>query len=161
MLRNLFLTIHIVAGTAGLLSGPVAMLLPKRHGWHTRLGLAYQGFVAVLCVTAFGMVALKPSLWWLAVIAAFTWAAALTGWIMRRRRPKGWLPLHVSFMCGSYISFITAFLAVTVGGNVPWTVPLAWSLPTLIGSPLIARTAARAATRPRKVIPAAPPVSAA
>ena len=32
-----FLIVHVAAGSAGLLLGPVAMLVPKRPGWHPRL----------------------------------------------------------------------------------------------------------------------------
>jgi hypothetical protein len=145
MLRTVLLSVHIIVGSLGLAVGPAAMLLPKRRGWHTRLGLAYQGLLAVLCLSAFGLVALVPSVWWLAVIGVATWAAALAGWWVRRRRVRGWLPLHVSFMCGSYVSFVTAFLVNT------WGVPLSWILPTVIGSPLIAVAAARAGSRTRLV----------
>ncbi len=34
-------------------------------------------------------------------------------------------------MCGSYLSFVTAALVVN------WTSPLAWLLPTAVGTPLI------------------------
>ena len=42
-------------------------------------------------------------------------------------------------MCGSYISLVTALLVVN------WGSPLAWILPTVVGSPLIAVTSRRAA----------------
>jgi hypothetical protein len=49
-------------------------------------------------------------------------------------------------MCGSYISLTTALLVVNLGfGSV-----LAWVLPTVAGSPLIARRAYRAAVSPGK-----------
>jgi len=41
-------------------------------------------------------------------------------------------------MAGSYVSLVTALLVVN------WSSPLAWILPTVIGTPLIARSAARA-----------------
>lgn len=144
MFRTVLLSVHIAVGSLGLVLGPTAMLLPKRRGWHTRLGVTYQGLLAALCLSAFGLVALDPSIWWLAVIGAATWAAALAGWWVRRRRVRAWLPLHISFMCGSYVAFVTAFLVNT------WGAPLSWILPTVIGSPLIAITAARAGSRPRR-----------
>lgn len=143
MLRTVLLSLHIAVGSLGLVAGPAAMLLPKRRGWHTRLGLVYQGLLAVLCLSAFGLVAIDPSVWWLAVIGAATWSAALAGWWVRRRRVPGWLPLHVSFMCGSYVAFVTAFLVNT------WGSPLSWILPTVIGSPLIAWAAARVGSAER------------
>lgn len=142
-LHTIFLSLHIVAGTAGLLVGPAAMLAPKRGGRHPQLGLVYQAIVALLACSAIGLVALSPArLWPFAAIAVATEAAALGGWFVRRRHRPGWLPVHVSFMCGSYVSFVTAFLVVN------WHSPLAWILPTVVGSPLIAVAARRAAPAP-------------
>ena len=137
---------HIVSGSLALLAGPVAMMLPKRHGWHTRLGTGYVILVGLLSVSAIGLAVMKPALWWLGVIAGATLAAVLAGRELRRRRPPAWLPLHISLMCGSYISLTTAVLVVNLGfGSV-----LAWVLPTVVGTPLIARRAYRAAvTRSR------------
>ncbi len=140
-MRTGLLTVHILAGTLGLLVGPAAMLAPKRPGLHPRLGLTYQVLTGLLCASAFGLVALKPSLWWLGVIAMATWAAALGGWWARRRRFSGWLLWHVGLMCGSYISFVTAFLVVNLGLGSP----IAWIAPTVVGTPLIARTSVRVA----------------
>jgi hypothetical protein len=143
IMRMFLLTTHIAAGSLGLLAGPMAMLMPKRPGWHPRLGLAYQLLIALLCLSAGGLVILKPSLWWLGVIAALTWAAALGGWWARRHQPRGWLQLHVSLMCGSYISLVTALLVVNAPGS-----PIAWLGPTAVGTPLITWTNIRLARRP-------------
>jgi len=134
-MRMFLLTTHITAGSLGLLIGPVAMLMPKRPGWHPRLGRAYQMLIALLCLSAEGLVILTPVLWPLAVIAALTWAAALGGWWARRHQPRGWLQWHVSLMCGSYISLVTALLVVNSPGS-----PIAWAAPTLVGTPLITWT---------------------
>lgn len=154
MLHMILLGVHITAGTVGLLLGPVALRAPKQAGWHPRVGLAYQGVVAGMTTTALGLVALAPGrLWGLGLIAAATEAAALAGWRVRRRHAPGWLPRHIRLMCGSYLSFVTAALVVN------WASPLAWVLPTLIGTPLINRAVTRAdradsppgtATRPRR-----------
>lgn len=142
MVHTILLGAHIAAGTVGLALGPVAMAVPKRRGWHPRLGRTYQAVVAVLTITALGLVALAPGrLWGLGVIAVATEAAALAGWLVRLRQPTGWLPWHIGLMCGSYVSFVTAALVVN------WASPLAWVLPTVIGSPLIAVTARRRARR--------------
>jgi tellurite resistance protein TehA-like permease len=115
------------------------MTLPKRRGWHTRLGTAYVVLVGLLSASAIGLAVLKPALWWLGVIAGATLAAVLAGRELRRRHPPGWLPLHISLMCGSYISLTTALLVVNLGlGSV-----LAWMLPTVIGTPLISYRAYR------------------
>jgi len=149
---------HVVAGSAGLVLGPLAMTAVKRRGRHTRAGFAYQAAVFVLVATAVGLAALAWSrLWWLAAIAIATETAALGGWWTRRRRFPGWLAWHVRLMCGSYVSLFTALLVVN------WGSVLAWVLPTVIGTPLIALTAARAARRshPSDAASAAPVVSVA
>lgn len=128
------LTIHVTSGTFALILGPVAMFLPKRPQRHPQVGIAYQISVAVLFVSAIGLTAMHPVLWGLDVIVAVTWASALAGLWVRRQKRRGWLPLHVSFMCGSYISLATTFLVVNLGpGSV-----IAWALPTAVGAPLIA-----------------------
>ncbi len=139
MLHTVLLSVHVTAGAVGLMLGPLAMAVPKRAGWHPRLGVAYQGVVAVMTVSALGLVALAPGrLWGLGLIAGATEAAALAGWAVRRRRPSGWLGWHIRLMCGSYLSFVTAALVVN------WASPLAWALPAVIGAPLIPRAVKRA-----------------
>src|ERR1700734_1895162 len=87
---------------------------------------------------------MKPVLWWLGVVAGATLAAVLAGRELGRRRPPGWLPLHISLTCGSYVSLTTALFVVNLGfGSV-----LAWTLPTVVATPLIARRAYRAAANP-------------
>ncbi len=135
---NALLVLHILSGIAGLVLGPLAMTAPKCRGRHTTYGLAYQGAAFGLCASALGMVAFKPSLWWLGLIAIGTEMAAASGWLFERRRSAGWLPWHVSLMCGSYVSFITAFLVVNTNGD-----PAAWIAPTVVATPLIAATARR------------------
>lgn len=138
-MRDAILPLHIGFGAIGLLVGPMAMRAPKRRGRHTTLGLWYQAITFGLCATAVGLVVYRPRVWPLAVIAVLTEAAALRGWQVRRRARPGWVRLHVSLMCASYISFVTAFLVVNFQGS-PWP----WIVPTAIGPPLIARAASRA-----------------
>jgi hypothetical protein len=143
-MRVFLLTVHIGAGSLALLTAPLAMLAPKRPGWHPRLGRAYQVLVGLLCLSAGGLVVLNPGLWGFAVIATLTWAAALGGWWMRRRQPRGWLQWHVSLMCGSYISLVTALLVVNLGTRSL----IAWILPTAVGTPLITWKNIQLARRP-------------
>ncbi|HVM41042.1 MAG TPA: hypothetical protein VM618_09735 [Acidimicrobiia bacterium] len=145
MIQHGLLALHIAAGVAGLVVGPAVMRAPKRRGRHTRLGRWYQAATAVLCVTAVLLVVFAPDLWWLALIAVATEAAALGGWWLERRRPAGWTRPHVTLMCGSYISFVTAFLVVNAGFEAWW----AWATPTVVGTPWIAVVAERAARSPR------------
>ncbi len=120
MLHTVLLGVHVSAGTIGLLLGPLALAAPRQTRWHPRLGGAYQGAVAVMTVSALGLVALAPGrLWGLGVIAGATQAGALAGWAVRRRNGLGWLGWHIRLMCGSYLSFVTAALVVN------WASPLA------------------------------------
>ncbi|PRY12151.1 hypothetical protein [Kineococcus rhizosphaerae] len=135
---------HVAAGCTGLLVGAAALAVPKRRGWHVRCGLAYQVVVAVMTSTAAVLAVTAPQVrWGLLVIAVATEAAASAGWVVARRRRPGWLPAHVSLVAGSYVSFTTAALVVN------WSSPLAWIVPTLVGSPAIAWAAGRAGRRGR------------
>lgn len=137
--HTVLLSAHIAAGGFGLALGPLAMMAPKRPGRHPRAGVSYQAVLAVLTVSAVGLAALAPArLWWLGGIAFATEVAALTGWWAARRRFAGWLGWHVGLMCGSYVSLVTALLVVN------WDSPFAWIVPTVVGTPLIALSAARA-----------------
>lgn len=139
-------TIHVVSGGLALILGPVAMVLPKRPRRHPRVGIAYQISLAVLCVMTIALTAMHPVLWGLDVIVALAWVAALAGWWVRRNQPRGWLPLHVGFMGGSYICLATTFLVVNLGvGSV-----IAWALPTVAGGSLIAWRAVLAGRQSRQ-----------
>lgn len=145
-MRSTVLVAHIFSGIAGLVIGPLVMRSPKRRGRHTSLGVVYQYATLGLCLTALGLVAFNPAVWPLAAIAVATEAAALLGWWVRRRAREGWVVPHISLMCGSYVSFVTAFLVVNIP-NSPWP----WIVPTVVATPLIARAVARRAPRPRLV----------
>lgn len=146
-LHAVYLVLQVAGGAAGLLlAGPV-LLAPKRRGRHTALGRVYLVALAAMTVTAVALAAADPArLAALAVIAVLTLAAALAGVWLVRSRPRlpgrGWLGWHLTLMCGSVISFVTAFAVVTTGGAW-WS----WALPSLVGSPLIARRTARLTSR--------------
>lgn len=157
-LQSAILAVHIVCGFAGLALGPIAMFARKRRGWHTRSGDLYHGVMLAVCATAAALALLDwQRIWWFLLIAIGSYAQALIGYLAAKRRWQGWLPLHVSMQCGSYIALVTALLVVnwegmtgTPGIYSPW----AWILPTLVGSPLIAwiNRAVRLGRRP--VLPA-------
>lgn len=138
-MHGFLIIVHVLAGSAGLALGPVAMVAPKRRGLHTRAGSAYQIAVVALTTSATGLAILDwRRLWWLALIAVATEAAALGGvWVQRRRR-HGWMVRHLRLECGSYVSLVTALLVVN------WRSPVAWVLPTVIATPLIFWAANRA-----------------
>lgn len=128
---------HVAAGTLGLALGPLAMVLPKRAR-HAVVGRLFVGVTVVMTTTALALALMSlPANAHLAVIATATLAACVAGLVVRRRHRPGWLRPHVVLMLSSYLSFTTAFL-LTV-----WDSPLAWVLPTVVGSPLIALTVRR------------------
>lgn len=137
-MHDLLIVGHVVAGTVGLVAGPVAGLARKQPGLHTVAGWAYQICCAVLCTSAVVLVGLQPSLWGFAVIAVLTQAAAVGSVVVRRRRRPGWLPMHVQLALGSYVSFVTALVVQMAGGF--W-----WMLPVAVGSTVVSVVTARVA----------------
>ena len=134
MARELFLSVHIAAGTTGLILGPLAFRAAKRRGPHTRLGETYHWVMAAVCVTAAGLAIVDwHRIWWFLPIAAFSYANALYGYVAVKRRRRGWLRHHVRGMCGSYIALVTALLVVNTRAQLLFV----WFLPTIVGSPLI------------------------
>jgi hypothetical protein len=134
-MRETLLAIHIGAGSAGLVLGPVAMFSAKRQGRHTRVGDLYFWVYVALVAAAFGLATTSWSKdWFLVPIGAFSFAFALLGYLAAKRRPRSWLQLHVSGQGGSYIAMTTALLVVNVGAGTV----IVWFIPTIVGSPLIA-----------------------
>jgi uncharacterized membrane protein len=132
--RDPVLAMHIAAGTTGLILGPLAMRATKRRGPHTRLGETYHWAMLAVCLSASALAILDwHRIWWFLPIAAFSYANALLGYLAAKRRRRGWLRRHVRGMGGSYIALVTALLVVNVGQQLP----IAWFIPTIIGSPII------------------------
>lgn len=140
-MRTAILTVHVLAGTLGLLLGPIAVARPAPAGWAARLGLAYQLAVAVLSSTAVALAVLATQLWWLGVVGVLTAVGALSGWQARRHGRPGWRGRHLRLVGGSYIALLTALAVVSVSA------PLVWLLPTAVGAPLIERAAAKQGSR--------------
>ena len=139
--QTVVLTIHVAAGVAGLLLGPLAMVVEKRRGRHTSAGEAYHAAFAVLCASAVVLAVLDWSeSWWLALVGAGSYGFALLGYVAAKRRRPGWLIKHVAGQGGSYIAMTSATLVVNwenLTGVQGRESPLPWLLPTLIGTPLI------------------------
>ena len=96
-LFGLVLALHIAAGTAGLVLGPIAMGARKRPGLHTRAGEAYHWIMLTVCVSATALAALDwARIWWFLPIAAGSYAFALVGYVAAKRRWRGWLGAHVT-----------------------------------------------------------------
>ena len=136
------LALHIAVGAVGLVLGPVAMRARKRPGLHTRAGESYHWVVLTVCVTASLLAVLDwRRLWWFLPIALGSYAFALLGYSVAKRRWQGWLRAHIAGQGGRYIAMTTALLVVnwetltgTRGIHSPW----AWAFPTVVGTPLIA-----------------------
>ena len=144
------LTLHIAAGASGLALGPLAMRAAKRRGRHTRLAAADHTAMGAVCLSAAALALLAwHRLWWFLPIAAFSYANALVGYVAAKRRGRGWLIAHIGGMGGSYIALTTALLVINLGREVP----LAWVLPTLVGTPIIVWVINEVAAgrRPRRV----------
>lgn len=139
MLPELVLAVHIATGALALVLGPLALYAARRQRRGIGLAPAYHWAVLAVGVSAVLLAALDWSrLWWFVPIAAASYGLALTGYLARERAGSRWARLHVHGQGGSYIALVTAVLVVSVGS------PLAWAVPTLIGSPLIALAGRRA-----------------
>lgn len=133
--------IHVVAGVAAVVAGAIAMLSAKRPGRHPAAGTAYFWSLVVVSVT---MTLLAVARWpddnHLAALGAVAISSAAVGRAARRRRWGRWVPIHITGMGSSYVAMLTAFY-VDNGPHLPlWnrlpTIAL-WSLPTLLGAPII------------------------
>lgn len=138
MLDLLFISLHIPAGLIALTAGIVAMLSRKGAWWHRRAGDTYLVAIAVIAVTATGLVATRgPQFSHLLALAALAAALAYGGYFMRRNNQG----LHIAAMGLSYVVIVTAFY-VDNGPKLPfwnqfpaivfWLGPLAIGLPIII-----------------------------
>jgi peptidoglycan/LPS O-acetylase OafA/YrhL len=133
-LRDPLLAIHIAAGTSGLVLGPIAFRSSKRRGAHTRVGETYHWVMAAVCLSAAALAIVDwQRIWWFLPIATFSYANALVGYVAAKRRRPRWLRRHIAGMGGSYIALVTALLVVNTSADLP----LAWFLPTLVGTPIL------------------------
>lgn len=141
---KLALTLHAFAGLFGLLVGPIAMAAKKRKGLHTLSGALYFYLMTAVCTSGALLAVLRwERNWWLFFVAIFSYWFCIRGYVAEKRRPPGWLKIHIGGMLGSYVAMTTAFVVVNVGRveslkQVP--VFLFWILPTVVALPLIKRT---------------------
>ena len=141
-LMDTILLAHIALGTAGLILGPVAMTARKLRGLHTKAGEAYHWVLLGVCVSASTLaIADWRRIWWFLPVAVGSYAFALLGYVAAKRRWRGWLRAHLTGQGGSYIAMATALLVVnweTLTGTRGVVSPWAWTVPTVVGSPIIA-----------------------
>ena len=133
--------IHVLFGSAAVVTGGLAMLSPKGRGRHSNFGTIYFWCLFGLFVT---MSALALTRWRedydLFILGALSFAGAWLGRIILRRRWDQWPRLHLTCMAASYILMITAFY-VDNGKNLPLWQELPqiafWILPTMVGTAVI------------------------
>ncbi|MES9543910.1 DUF2306 domain-containing protein [Actinomadura sp. NPDC000600] len=153
MLLDSVIVVHIAAGLTAVVTGIVAMRVPKRPGRHPRSGRVYLGALVVVAVTASGIAAVRPRTTYLLIFGALALTSAGAGYAARRMRWHGWPRHHMAAMAISYITLLTAFY-VDNGPRLPlWKLlpPITfWFLPTGIGLPLLLRALHRfpSSTRP-------------
>ena len=153
---SVVLWLHVIAGFAALALGLVAMGAKKVRGLHTHTGEAYHWTVLLTCVLASVLSILEWNrIWWFLPIALGSYAFAFVGYLSAKIRWKHWLLWHVSGQGGSYIAMTTALLVVnwhSLVGVPGVRSPIAWALPTLIGSPIIALINRRLRKRQNAVV---------
>jgi hypothetical protein len=146
-LFDLALACHIAAGLTCVVAGALAATAPKRPGRHTLGGRTFFWSLAVVFASSTTMAALRFAQdWHLMVIATVAFGAGCLGYLARRRRRPGWLRFHIPAMGGAYIALFTGFYVDNGPHLLVWDrLPsLAyWTVPSLVGVPLILRALAR------------------
>ncbi len=148
-MRETLLLVHVAAGTAGLLLGPL-WLLARLGGRRGRgAAAAYQAAVAAVAATGSVLAVLTPGLGVLVAFGVLSAALAVGGALARRRAWPHWPALQPHLLGGSYIALTTGLLVARTGD------PVAWVLPTLLGQVPIAlakRRLTAAAAAPNEVL---------
>ncbi len=147
LLFGALLVPHVLAGMTCVASGAVAMLSKKGRGRHPRFGDIYYWGLLVVFLTATGMSLLRwPDDAYLFVLGALSFGSASVGFAARKLHRRGWTTFHIVGMGVSYIVLLTAFY-VDNGPRLPvydrLPVIVFWTVPTLVGLPLVARALAR------------------
>lgn len=126
------LLLHVTAGTAGLLLGPV-WLVARLAGARARGPAgAYQAAVAGVAASGAVLAVSAPGLGWLLPVAVATEALAVAGALARRQAWPHWRTLQPHLLGGSYIALVTGLLVASTGN------PVWWVLPALVGQAPIA-----------------------
>jgi hypothetical protein len=144
MSHDILLWIHVATGCIAWIVGAAALWtnLPGRRSYGALA--AFQWSVLAVAVSASVLVAFAPAqLWWLWLLAIFSYGLAQLGYLAPRDRSLGWLRLGIHGQGGACIALVTATFVVSVDGLARIA---AWTLPTLIGVPLLELWYRRAAT---------------
>lgn len=134
--------IHVLFGSAAVVTGAVAMFSAKGRGRHSNFGKIYFW---CLCGVFITMAALAFVRWDedydLFILGALSFGMACLGRIILRQHWRQWPRLHLTCMAASYVLMLTAFY-VDNGKNLPLWRELPqiafWILPALIAAPLVA-----------------------
>jgi hypothetical protein len=153
------LGVHIAGGLTAVVAGALAATARKQPGRHPRAGRVYLWAIGVVFATASVMASIR----WaedahLLAIAIVAFTLAIYGYQARRRRPPRWPTRHAIGMGGSYIALLTGFY-VDNGPFLPLWNRLPhltyWTLPAVVGVPLIALALRRFGRRQHRLpIPA-------
>jgi hypothetical protein len=147
LLFGALLVPHVLAGLTCVVSGAVAMLSRKGRGRHPRFGHIYYWGLLIVFLTAIGMSVLRWSEdGYLFVLGTLAFGSASVGYLARHQQWRGWTTFHIVGMGMSYVVLLTAFY-VDNGPRLPVYDRLPtitfWTVPALIGIPLIVRALAR------------------
>ncbi|MGY1717488.1 MULTISPECIES: hypothetical protein [unclassified Blastococcus] len=126
------LGVHVLAGTAGLLLGPVWLAARRAGARGVAAAAGYQVAVVVAAVTGGVLAATSPGLLWLLPVAVLTEVLAVAGALARRRAWHHWATLQPHLLGGSYIALVTALLVAETAN------PVFWVLPAVVGQVPIA-----------------------
>jgi hypothetical protein len=146
-LFDVALACHIAAGLTCVVTGALAATAPKRPGRHATAGRIFFWSLAVVFASSTTMALLRLAQdWHLLVIGTVAFGAGSLGYLARRRRRPGWLRIHIPAMGAAYVALFTGFY-VDNGPHLPLWDRLPhltyWTLPSLVGVPLILRALAR------------------
>ena len=131
-MRDPLLWMHVAAGAAGLLSGPLWLAVRLRGRRDGALARTYQLAVAVVAASGGVLAVTTPGLAWLLPVAVLTAGLAGAGALARARDWPHWRSLQPHLLGGSYIALVTGALVVSTGN------PVWWVLPALVGQVPIA-----------------------
>jgi hypothetical protein len=148
VVREALLFVHVVAGTAGLLLGPL-WLVARLRGSAARAGAAgYLVAVGAVAVSGAALALTAPGLLWLLPVALVTGGLAGAGALVRRWDRPHWRTTQPHLLGGSYIALVTGLL-VAATGNPVW-----WVLPAVVGQLPIAVAKRRLHAVPSPAVPA-------
>jgi uncharacterized membrane protein len=135
------LAIHVFAGLASVITGIIAMLSKKGPDRHAAFGAMYHRSLSVVFVTALVLAVTRwAEDYYLAILGALAFAAALLGRAAFRTHRRSRVQAHIGGMGLSYTLMLVAFY-MDNGRNLPlWRdLPAAtyWMAPGAIGAALI------------------------